>query len=153
MFHRKAAKSAEDRVRAQLAQARGESARVRDAGQLDTLNVLASEPVFDALAKRAVDRSAETQTLAFQAGQYREAWSERERDVRALEKLEERDRARHRDELEALERAEMDETARMRHSASRKELPSPSSTGLGLPMEKTETSPSPGDASSPHVPN
>ncbi len=105
-----AADRRERRARA-LADARSELVRILEAGPVDPVWLGSAQEALGngVIALRRAHEQA--RTLAERAERFALAWRERDRDRRALAKLEERARARHRAELERAEALEQDERA------------------------------------------
>lgn len=88
-------------------------------GRPSAAQVLLAQVALDDQA-RSLRLAREAEALsATRAERAREQWSERERDRRALEELQERARRRHRVQLAAQDQAEMDEIAIQRRRARR----------------------------------
>ena len=108
------AERSRDRASTHLEETRRELTR-RPAERLDPGQALLGERLLDA-GLEALHRTHETvETTRTQAETARSAWAERERDRRALDKLEERHRSAHLEEVRKAENAQMDEVAGQRH--------------------------------------
>ncbi len=85
-------------------------------GSVDPRAVLQAQEAIDQLGALERTKREQAQTKRWQASRFQEAWQEREQDRQAIEKLEERDRQRHRATLEQVAQAELDEVASSRHA-------------------------------------
>ena len=114
----KRASDATDDARERVRGAGRELAEIQAAGELLAGDVLAGDQALESLRGAVVRRRAEALRLGEVAEELRGVWSERRRDTRALERLEERQLERHRIELRRAEDAEIDEWAAGRRTAS-----------------------------------
>ena len=104
-----------------------ESRDSRSRATLDPAEILAAENALDGLRQLLAIRRARAVALQVEAENARETWRAANADVEGLERLEERDRERHRSELEREEQRELDERAisrfPLKRSAKRAEEP------------------------------
>jgi flagellar export protein FliJ len=114
------ARAAEDKAalaRDTLLRARGELRALQSEPTIAVERVMAASRLVETLRERRRAAVEHARTLRFQADELRRPWSERRREVRGLERLEERDLEAHRTEEATRESREIDEVASMRASA------------------------------------
>lgn len=123
---------AADRV-ARDAETRADDARAAETRAQDELRagqraatlapsfLLAAQAAIDELRRRRQSLTERARTLRFQANAEQTAWAARRRDVRGLERLEDRDRERWRADEAAAEAQTLDEVGSLRAAARERE--------------------------------
>ena len=108
------AERASDELRMRIDEARAELGKLQKSPTLNPAEVLASDRAMVRAWKALVRKRQQASERRDAAEVSREAWSERKRDRRALERLEERQRELFRIEMNRAEDAEADEWASSR---------------------------------------
>ncbi len=114
------ARAAEDKAEAarrSLLRAREELRALQSAPKIAVERVMAASRMVETVREGRRAAAQHARTLRFQADELRRPWSERRREVRGLERLEQRDLEEHRREEVVREARELDEIASMRASA------------------------------------
>lgn len=108
------ARRAEEAVEGEIADSRKRQLAELARGAIDPARVLLDQESVDVLSTELRRRRERTRSLAFQAAELRQAWTQRRSSRRALEVLEERDRTAHTATENQAQQVEMDETAALR---------------------------------------